>query len=158
MPEYRHSGNDQREIINKWAVRGNPWSDSVQTLSEADDVEGGLRAVMLRFGAFLICRNSISEKFQNLAPFLRAASPEVQGCFACHCQARSHVRGGGRAQPGTNAFRRVASSGNPSREEPQGLLAHGENHCQWSRHDEQVVAGAGTGEPEKSLSVTCSPR
>jgi hypothetical protein len=52
--------------------------------------------------------------------------------------------------------RRLASSGNPSREEPQGLLAHGENHCQWSRDDEQVAAGAGTGEPEESLGVTRS--
>jgi transposase len=48
------------------------------------------------------------------------------------------------------------SSGHPSREEPQGLLAYGENHCQWSRDDEQVAAGAGTGEPEESLGVTRS--
>jgi hypothetical protein len=52
--------------------------------------------------------------------------------------------------------RSVASSGNPSWEEPQGLLAHGKDHCQWCWNDEQVAAGAGTGEPEKSLGVTRS--
>lgn len=60
------------------------------------------------------------------------------------------------AEPGANAIWRIASSGNPSREEPQGLLAYGKDHCQWSRNDEQVVAGAGTGEPEEPLGVTRS--
>ena len=60
------------------------------------------------------------------------------------------------AQPGINAFRHLASPGNPSRKELQGLLAYGKDHCQWCRHDEQVAAGAGTGQPEESLGVTCS--
>ncbi len=60
------------------------------------------------------------------------------------------------AEPGVNASGFLASSGNPSREEPQGLLAHGKDHCQWCRNDEQVAAGAGTGEPEESLGVTRS--
>ena len=52
-----------------------------------------------------------------------------------------------------------ARSTDPSREEPQGpgLLAYGKDHCQWCWTDGQVAAGAGTGEPEESLGVTCSP-
>ena len=62
------------------------------------------------------------------------------------------------AEPGVNAFRRLASSGDSSREEPQGLLAYGKDHCLWCQNDERVVARAGTGEPEESLGVTCFPR
>ena len=52
--------------------------------------------------------------------------------------------------------RRAASSGDPTCEESQGLLAHGENHSQWCRDDECLVRATGRGEPKESMGGTCS--
>jgi hypothetical protein len=59
------------------------------------------------------------------------------------------------ASPGADRVRRPASPGDSTREESQGALAYGENHCQWCRDDECLVRVSGRGESEESLGESC---
>src|SRR6056297_1300120 len=60
------------------------------------------------------------------------------------------------ASPGTHSSRRAASPGDPARSESQRPLAHGQDHCQWGRDDERLVARARDVEPQITLGGTCS--